>query len=142
MGPWRPDPLLITTAREPAGGSCNALVLDDEAAVRAYVSTALRPLGFQCREAADLAELAAYNLSDLKIVVLDLSLGKEDAIDVLEHLADASFDGRVLLMSGYDATALLKAEQLGRRLGLNMTGSLRKPFRPEDLNRVVDQADL
>jgi EAL domain-containing protein (putative c-di-GMP-specific phosphodiesterase class I) len=68
-----------------------------------------------------------------QLIVLDLSLGDSDAIEVLRMLDGTRFAGDVLLISGHDALTLEEVEQIGIRRGLNMAEPLRKPFRLEQL---------
>ena len=52
------------------------------------------------------------------VVILDLSLGRHDAVEVLHGLADACYPGRVLLVSGRSRDTLLSVNAIGlRRLG-------------------------
>jgi EAL domain-containing protein (putative c-di-GMP-specific phosphodiesterase class I) len=82
-----------------------------------------------------------------EIIVLDLALGKSDAVDVMRHLVDLKFAGKILLISGRDEITLNEIQGIGERHGLSMLPSLRKPFRAVELTSrlssrtvAVDQA--
>ena len=82
-----------------------------------------------------------------EIIVLDLALGKSDAVDVMRHLVDLEFAGKILLISGRDEVTLHEIQGIGERHGLSMLPSLRKPFRAVELTSrlssrtvAVDQA--
>ncbi len=82
-----------------------------------------------------------------EIIVLDLALGKSDAVDVMRHLVDLKFVGKILLISGRDEITLKEIQGIGERHGLSMLPSLRKPFRAVELTSrlssrtaAVDQA--
>ena len=118
--------------------SLHALVVDDEQALRSAVSQYLEGLGFTCEQVAGVDDLVHVLSSDVHLVVSDLSLGKGDGIDIMEHLAAAAFSGKVLLMSAHDVASLVASQHLGTQLGLDMIGWLRKPFRPEQLKQIID----
>jgi EAL domain-containing protein (putative c-di-GMP-specific phosphodiesterase class I) len=111
-----------------------AFVLDDEKRVGALICQVLAACGFLPRQftspTAFLAELAA---SPPELVLLDLSLGQSDAIEVMRDLEELKYQGRVLLVSGRDETTLNDITAIGRRHGLVMLSPLKKPFRPADL---------
>lgn len=74
-----------------------AFVVDDEAQVRAFASNALRAAGFKPLQLASSAEVdEALHDTIPQLIVLDLSLGDSDAVEVLRVL-DAPGG-----MSGYD----------------------------------------
>ncbi|MBN9347529.1 MAG: hypothetical protein J0I48_15250 [Devosia sp.] len=64
-----------------------AFVVDDEAQVRAFASNALRAAGFKPLQLASSAEVDE-ELHDTipQLIVLDLSLGDSDAVEVLRVL--------------------------------------------------------
>ena len=71
------------------------------------------------------------------LVLLDLALERSDAFDVLEHLAQIGFAGRIVPMSGQDDAVLNHLEEFGVQLNLEMLPALRKPFRADQLRMVV-----
>jgi DNA-binding response OmpR family regulator len=63
------------------------LVVDDDAAVRRQLCETLREEGFEVVEASDgPGALAAVDEHDVDLVLLDLSLGEMDGLEVLERL--------------------------------------------------------
>jgi EAL domain-containing protein (putative c-di-GMP-specific phosphodiesterase class I) len=75
----------------------------------------------------------SLRVSRPKLVVLDLALGKSDAVEVLQQLQELKFSGKVLLVSGRDERTISDIEKIGRMRGLAMLPSLPKPFRAVDL---------
>ncbi len=59
-----------------------------------------------------------------------------DGIQLMEWLAKHECQAQVLIVSGKELVLLQEAEANGRALGLNMAGSLPKPFRVEKLRAV------
>lgn len=114
--------------------SGSAFVLDDDSAVRRMIAQVLQISGFAVEDfATPKAMLAALAESVPSLIVLDLSLGESDAVEVMRELALRSFDGCVLLVSGHDTTTLQDAGQIGARHGLSMLPPLGKPFRASEL---------
>jgi two-component system, cell cycle response regulator len=114
----------------------DAFVLDDEPQVGALVCKVLKACGFTPRQFTSPAPF----LADLKesppgLVVLDLSLGQSDAVEVIHNLEERKYQGRVLLISGRDEETLNEITQIGDRHGLKMLPPLKKPFRPSEIKR-------
>ena len=125
------------------GGRPLAFVLDDEAAVATLICKQLDMLGMEGWQFSDpLKFLRALRVSRPKLVVLDLALGKSDAVEVIQKLDELKFTGKVLLVSGRDKLTLSEIEKIGRSRGLHMLPSLQKPFRSADLkNRWLQQLE-
>ena len=124
------------SSSKPHGGppTREAFIVDDDARVRTFVSHALRNVGYQTCEMSSVAEVeSALTLRKPDVILLDLSLGASDAVEVMRSLAEGRFPGKILLMSGQYADTLQEAEAIGRRHGLAMLPFLRKPFRVEEL---------
>ena len=129
-------------------GARAVYVLDDDARVRSSVVYILADGGYQPVEFSEPAPmLEQLKLVVPEIIVLDLALGKSDAVDVMRHLVDLKFVGKILLISGRDEITLNEIQGIGERHGLSMLPSLRKPFRAVELTSrlssrtvAVDQA--
>jgi DNA-binding response OmpR family regulator len=84
----------------------------------------------------------AMRVSRPNLVVLDLALGRSDAVEVIQKLDELKFAGKVLLISGRDERTLGEIEKIGRSRGLRMLHSLQKPFRASDLReRWLEQLE-
>src|SRR3569623_3723142 len=107
-----------------------AFVGDDEPQVRALVSIVLANAGCKPMQCASSGEVEAA-LRDVipQAIILDLSLGDSDAIEVLRMLSGMHFQGDVLLISGHDEATLEEEHTIGERRGINMLEPLRTPFR-------------
>jgi EAL domain-containing protein (putative c-di-GMP-specific phosphodiesterase class I) len=111
-----------------------ALVLDDEIQIGALVCKVLTTMGIAARQFTDPLEfLLAVKRSPPDLLVVDLQLGRADAVDVIRQLDSLEYRGDVLLISGRDETVLREFERVGRTHGLRMLKSLPKPFRAADL---------
>jgi two-component system, cell cycle response regulator len=116
--------------------SGSAFVLDDEPQIAALVCKVLDACGLEARQftapAPFLAELKSFPPD---LVVLDLSLGQSDAVEMIRHLKAAKYQGKVLLISGRDEAVLNEIRQIGEKHGLAMLPPLKKPFRPADVKQ-------
>jgi CheY-like chemotaxis protein len=118
--------------------SRRALVFDDNPAIGTLAVGRLQQLGFESRsvlgKAAFVATLESWRPD---LILLDLSLGDTDAIELFEMLSERNFRGPVILMSGHSAAVLNHARRLGEGSGIAITGVLEKPFHQRDLRALV-----
>lgn len=110
-------------------------IMDDDPAVCGAIRRVLTNAGFSAREFTRVTELElALALVLPDAILLDLSLGECDAIEVIRRLAAAHFGGAILLMSGrHDPGMLEEVEKIGRQYGIVMLPFLQKPFRFDEL---------
>jgi EAL domain-containing protein (putative c-di-GMP-specific phosphodiesterase class I)/CheY-like chemotaxis protein len=114
----------------------SAFVLDDEPQIGALVCKVLEACGLAARQFTAVAPfLAELEESPPGLVVLDLSLGQSDAVEVIRSLEVGQYRGDVLLISGRDETTLNEIRQIGEKRGLAMLPPLKKPFRPADVRQ-------
>jgi EAL domain-containing protein (putative c-di-GMP-specific phosphodiesterase class I)/FixJ family two-component response regulator len=115
-------------------GSRAVYVLDDDARVRSSVVYILANGGYQAVGFSEPAPmLDRLKLVAPEVIVLDLALGKSDAVDVMRQLVELKFAGKILLISGRDEITLNEIQGIGVRHGLSMLPSLCKPFRADEL---------
>jgi EAL domain-containing protein (putative c-di-GMP-specific phosphodiesterase class I)/ActR/RegA family two-component response regulator len=116
-----------------APGTFVAYVLDDDPGILKLVCRLLGRYGVEAHPFTDAEELyPALNRRRPGLLVLDLALGRSDAIEVIRHLDVMGYEGKVLLISGRDASMLREAHRIGSARGLAMLPPLHKPFLPED----------
>jgi EAL domain-containing protein (putative c-di-GMP-specific phosphodiesterase class I)/FixJ family two-component response regulator len=118
-----------------------AYVLDDDPKVRASVLIILNSIGYDALGFSDTAlMLAKLEVSPCEVIVLDLTLGQSDAVEVIQRLAEVEYDGKVLLISGHGQEMLNEIQRIGERHGIAMLPSLSKPFRAGALKRRLADA--
>ena len=113
------------------------LVVDDLPAVGESLTLALAASGLRVRAAVDgpsaEAVLAELNVD---VCVVDMVLGGgSDGVAVAQRLKDLAPRLTVIAMSGHEVPDLVN-----RMSAVGMRVFLRKPFRPEELIRVIAQA--
>ncbi|HMA14567.1 MAG TPA: EAL domain-containing response regulator, partial [Kiloniellaceae bacterium] len=125
----------------PASGGQKALIVDDNKFIVSLLKRYLEKLGFDApltahdgTEALDLLESA-----EADVVLCDLHMPGMDGIEFLRHLAARTRPPAVALVSGQDRSLLNTAVQLGRAHGLQVLGSLTKPFRLPELKTLLEQ---
>jgi EAL domain-containing protein (putative c-di-GMP-specific phosphodiesterase class I) len=112
----------------------HAFIVDDEPQVVAFVGKILAGLGFEAHGFTRVPEVeAAVTIHPPEVIILDLSLGNSDAVEMMRSLAASRFGGGILLISGHDIATLEEVRLIGERRRLRMLPFLRKPFRVEDL---------
>jgi EAL domain-containing protein (putative c-di-GMP-specific phosphodiesterase class I) len=74
-----------------------------------------------------------------RLLFLDLSLGTDDAVEILRSLARRGFSGRVSLVSGHDSQILEDVSSFGMRNGIEMLPPLEKPIDKDKLLHVLRQ---
>jgi len=100
----------------------------------------LTAIGISASHFAEPLELLlAVKRSPPEILILDLQLGRADAVDVIRKLEVLKFPGSILLISGRDQALLAEIERIGRSHGLRMLQPLAKPFRAADLKARLEK---
>jgi len=114
-------------------------ILDDEPAFCDLVTQVATAAGFSARSFGDLTSLEIALTEALPdVIVLDLSLGGSDGIDVIRSLANSRFGGSILIASGLEAETIGAVTHIGEQYGLTMLPFLRKPFQLEQLTERLD----
>lgn len=114
------------------------LLIDDEPALADFVASAARLCGFDPAVAADRKSFERmYEAGEPSVVVLDLGMPGTDGVEFLRYLAEHSFRGPVLIVSGFDRRVLESAIRLGTALGLHMAGPLEKPVRLQEMEELL-----
>ncbi len=135
----RGEPSVVKPLARPVRGRGEAiLVVEDDADVRAYATTALRGLGYTVHEADDgpsavakLKELGAVDLLFTDVILPHGMDGGQVAAAAWRQRPDL----RVLYASGYTGTAILNQGRLDANARL-----LNKPYRKTDLAAAVRKA--
>lgn len=130
----------MTTIPRMQGQSPNRLlVIDDQPDILDFIAQVAQQCGFTVSpvETADRfqEQLAAFAPS---LIVIDLQMPTVDGVELIRLLARRQVRAPVLIASGMDARVLASAEQLGRSLGLKMSGVMQKPIMLGELEAVLE----
>ncbi|MDZ7827354.1 MAG: EAL domain-containing protein [Gammaproteobacteria bacterium] len=113
----------------PGASRPKLLIIEDNPDLAAQLRCVASSLGFACTDAADQSALTA-SLAEPHpdLVVLDLQLPDTDGIEVLRDLRARRYSGPIVLVSGHAPRTLRAAEAVAREQGLQVRGTLHKPF--------------
>lgn len=84
------------------------------------------------------ADLEATILN-MSVIILDLYLSHLDGVEVLRFLANARYQGAIVLISGHDSTILHSTAELAKVKGLRIVGTFSKPVQLMDLSKLLAQ---
>ena len=118
----------------------SVLVVDDNKFTLNTVSKALNNLGIEnVNTAADgRMALDLLHQAHADVVICNLNMPEMDGIEFLRHLADNSFRGGVILVSGEDRRLLSTAEALAGAHDLHVLGAVEKTYQGDRNSRVVE----
>ena len=113
------------------------LVIEDSQVIQRLIEVCLRPAGFDvdmCSDGPSGLEAATSILPD--VIVLDVGLPGMDGWEVLSHLRsdERTAETKVLVL-----TAHAQDQTRARAEVSGASAFLTKPFRPDELRRVVNQ---
>ena len=115
----------------------SVLVVEDEEAIRRMICRVLRKLGFDITEAGDgeQALQLAQRLPSLDLLITDVAMPTMNGPELVDRLRPLVPRLRVVYISGYtfEHLDITKLDSSSERF-------LRKPFTPEQLQSVVDNA--
>ena len=111
------------------------LVVDDERSLRLLCRVNLELEGHRVLEAANLAEARALIEQEAPdVILLDVHLGNDDGLDLLDELETLDVPSRVVLLSG--------TSEIGPELQARVAGVIGKPFDLKRLSAAVSGATL
>ena len=106
------------------------LVIDDEAPIRLLCRVNLELDGHRVREAATLAEARReIELATPDVILLDIHVGVDDGLELLDEIASLELSTRVVLLSG--------TSEVGPELRARVDSVLGKPFELAKLTAAV-----
>jgi EAL domain-containing protein (putative c-di-GMP-specific phosphodiesterase class I) len=109
-------------------------IIDRKPYIRTFLAETFEELGFIAEGCADATELA-FRLSAIapELVLIVVSGGESSGEDVLDVLAAAMFQGKIILLGAQNLPALAEMQRLGGELGFVMLPALTTPFQTRDL---------
>jgi EAL domain-containing protein (putative c-di-GMP-specific phosphodiesterase class I)/DNA-binding response OmpR family regulator len=115
--------------------------LDDDPRIESVLGRFLRRLGHSVEFHTSVASFKTALSADLpELVLLDLGLGQDNGIDVMQWLAQAHPHLPVILLSGHGDSILDTARRVGRSTGVKVLGSVSKARMVQDLPPLIAPA--
>ena len=113
------------------------MVIDDEPEMGEFVCAVATAAGFDTCCTHHAQEFMASADRSIDVLVLDLFMPDVDGIELIRFLRENEFEAPLILVSGVDKNVLHSAQELATELGLKVLGSLNKPFRKADLEKLL-----
>jgi DNA-binding response OmpR family regulator len=108
------------------------LIVDDEPGITRVIEAAVRELGFEVMSMNDTDQFEkALGAIKPNIIMLDVAMPGRDGVELIGHLAAGNYPGSVVIMSGSDPRYIQMTSTIGNVRGLNIAGTLPKPFRKQ-----------
>ena len=113
-------------------------VVDDDAVILQVIDRVARECGYRVRTFADGSDFeAAVAVQEPDLIVLDISIGTRDGVELLTFLARRSCGVPVMMVSGFDGRLIDSTVRIGRSLGLAMLEPLCKPLKLPELRDLL-----
>ncbi|MGI9132420.1 MAG: response regulator [Rhodoferax sp.] len=113
--------------------------VDDDIDVGSFIAHASNLVHFEAHGIASGRELLLRLVEKPDVIVLDVAMPDLDGIEVISALADAQFEGCLVIASGFNSGVVDMAAMLAKARGLRLTGVLTKPFDMEKLHQMLAQ---
>lgn len=110
------------------------LIVDDEPDITRLIEIAARELGYDVLAIndTDLFEKSIQQFNPT-IIMLDIAMPGRDGVELIGHLSAGGYQGKIVVMSGSHPSYIQMSSTIATVRGLNLAGSLAKPFRRQVL---------
>ena len=106
------------------------LVVDDDLVFAAVATSILQALGVKTVVTAHDGQAGVQALHDAKdpigLIILDLNMPKLDGLAFMRAISMTGFSGHIVVSSGESGKIVQSAQNMGRMLGMNVLGALKK----------------
>lgn len=113
------------------------LIVDDDLRICRVIKRVATELGVESKATDDpgLNFWREIERFEPNVIFVDLQMPQIDGVQLLRSLAEAKSTAAIVLVSGMDRSIVETSEELGKSLGLNMSGILIKPI---DIDEIRD----
>ena len=116
------------------------LVIDDQAGITKVVELIARQLGLNVRSLNSSAQATETFIAfKPDVLILDMIMPEKDGIDVLNEILLTGIPVKVILTSGFSDSYLRLAEGVARFHDNPNVTTLRKPFRRDELVKLLQE---
>jgi len=114
------------------------VVTDDDPTVISLIKEIAEGIGYKVSSASN-GKVLLSTISEAcpNIVILDMVMPDMDGIEALRELAARKCTAAIILVTGYQKDYLETGNIIGTAHGLNIIGTLCKPFSLETLNELL-----
>ncbi|MFV1984397.1 MAG: EAL domain-containing protein [Thiohalomonadales bacterium] len=113
------------------------IVIDDEVDLANFVSNVAEQNGYvvEIFNSGKLFINEYHNQAN--VIILDIMMPEIDGIELIRFLAGENCVAQIVLISGFDSGVLYSAKKLANEQGLNIAGTLSKPFRFDEIHKLL-----
>lgn len=113
-------------------------VVDDDAVILQVIGRVAQECGYRVRTfATGPAFETALAEQEPDLIVLDISIGAHDGVELLHVLARRGCAAPIMMVSGFDGRLIDSTVRIGRSLDLTMLEPLSKPLRVPELRDLL-----
>ncbi len=117
------------------------IVADDDPIIINLIKEVAEGIGYKVSSASNGKRLLnTINETCPSIIILDMVMPDMDGIETLKKLAIKKCTAAIILITGYQQYYLETGSVIGTAHGLNIIGTLYKPFSLETLNKLLQSA--
>jgi CheY-like chemotaxis protein len=114
------------------------LIVDDDKIISSVLSEFGKGAGFEVASIHDGKEITGQLLSfDPHIIFLDLVMPGFDGVEVIDVLAEAGCNAKIVIMSGMEKRTLSMVSNLAKDKDLQLLGVMGKPFTAEEVDKFL-----
>jgi EAL domain-containing protein (putative c-di-GMP-specific phosphodiesterase class I)/ActR/RegA family two-component response regulator len=129
---------------KPQDGSASAesgkiLIVDDDPQVLSLLEKVIRRMGFESRSVSSIDAVDSTAAAGAALMLLDLHVGGDHAMSLIEQLSHAGIAVPVVLMSGYGNRMLNMVRDACADQNCPVAGILSKPFEMSALESLLQQ---
>ncbi len=113
-------------------------IIDDDEDICCEISSALLASGYDCSWATCVDRADRPDKPAPDILLLDLNMPNLDGFQIIRKIADEQHKPHVIVASGHEQRIIDAAVRYAREVGLNVLGSLGKPYSVASLLTLVE----
>lgn len=118
----------------------SVLVIDDSRSILDYFNIVLEGLGvlnvFTAINGHKALEILDHE-GDIELILCDLNMPEMDGIEILRHLSERNYQGKIILISGEHQRVIDSTARLAEAYHLNIIGTLAKPVTMKQLRELL-----
>ncbi len=113
------------------------VIIDDEPAMLKLLHHVCEVAGYSIEMTSSPEDFRRLVLSRPDFILMDLLMPGVDGVELFRYLAENQIRAGIVLISGTDARVVQSAARLAAAQGLNIQGTLGKPFEIAELQKIL-----
>lgn len=117
------------------------LIVDDDLRICRIIQRVATELGLESKVTVDPKTDFQLDISEFSptVIFIDLQMPGADGVQLIRFLAETNSKAAIVLVSGMHKSVIETSEELGKSLGLRMSGILTKPVNLEEIRDMLLQ---